>query len=302
MQINRLLEMVYLLLTSKTTAKQLSEHFNVSIRTIYRDIDVLSSSGIPVYTQRGKGGGIYLLENFTLTKSLLTEQEQTDILLALQNLAVLDYPNIEGVFSKLTSLFKKESSEWLEIDLSSWGSTEERKEMFTKIKLAILEQQMITFTYVNNKGEYTNRKIAPIKMSFKKNAWYLKGYCDQRNAERTFKISRISNLEVTHEEHNQRNQTNPENIVELQNQPVEEVALELKISSQGVYRVFDEFEGHEIAKQADGSFIIKKTLPGGPWLLSYLLSFGELLKDVQPPELKTMLQQTVRQLSKNLDT
>lgn len=302
MQINRLLEMVYLLLTSKTTAKQLSEHFNVSIRTIYRDIDVLSSSGIPVYTQRGKGGGIYLLENFTLTKSLLTEQEQTDILLALQNLAVLDYPNIEGVFSKLTSLFKKESSEWLEIDLSSWGSTEERKEMFTKIKLAILEQQMITFTYVNNKGEYTNRKIAPIKMSFKKNAWYLKGYCDQRNAERTFKISRISNLEVTREEHNQKNQTNPENIVELQNQPVEEVALELKISSQGVYRVFDEFEGHEIAKQADGSFIIKKTLPGGPWLLSYLLSFGELLKDVQPPELKTMLQQTVRQLSKNLDT
>ena len=77
MQINRLFEIVYILLNKKTiTARELSEHFEVSMRTIYRDIDTLSGAGIPIYTSKGKGGGISLLDNFVLKKSMLSEQEQ----------------------------------------------------------------------------------------------------------------------------------------------------------------------------------------------------------------------------------
>ena len=76
MQESRLFRIVYYLLEKgKCTASELAEKFEVSIRTIYRDIDVISSAGIPIYATQGKGGGISILENYALDKSLLSEQE-----------------------------------------------------------------------------------------------------------------------------------------------------------------------------------------------------------------------------------
>ena len=93
MQINRLFEIVYILFDRKTiTARELADHFEVSQRTIYRDIDTLSISGIPIYTTKGKGGGISILPEFVLNKSVLTDAEQNEILSALQSLNALNVP------------------------------------------------------------------------------------------------------------------------------------------------------------------------------------------------------------------
>lgn len=93
MQINRLFEIVYLLLDRKNmTAKELAEHFEVSVRTILRDIETLSMAGIPIYTVQGKGGGVRLMDNFVLNKSVLTDKEQQDILSALQGLNAVEVP------------------------------------------------------------------------------------------------------------------------------------------------------------------------------------------------------------------
>ena len=98
MQINRLFEIVYILLDKKTiTAKELSERFEVSIRTIYRDVETLSISGIPIYTSKGKGGGISLIEDFVLNKSVLSEKEQNEILMSLQSLNATKFMNVEPV-------------------------------------------------------------------------------------------------------------------------------------------------------------------------------------------------------------
>ena len=84
MQINRLLETVYLLIEKKKiTARELSDYFEVSQRTIYRDVEALSAAGIPVYAEKGKGGGIRLLDNYVIKKSLLSEQEQVNLLASL---------------------------------------------------------------------------------------------------------------------------------------------------------------------------------------------------------------------------
>lgn len=108
MQISRLFQIIYILLEKKSvTAGELAEHFEVSVRTIYRDIDALSQAGIPIYASQGKGGGISLLDNFVLDKSLITEKEQDEILLALQSLSAVQYPELDNVLSKLNSLFKK---------------------------------------------------------------------------------------------------------------------------------------------------------------------------------------------------
>ena len=102
MQINRLFEIVYILFDRKTiTARELADHFEVSQRTIYRDIDTLSISGIPIYTTKGKGGGISILPKFVLNKSFLTDAEQNEILSALQSLNALNVPSVDPVSNKI---------------------------------------------------------------------------------------------------------------------------------------------------------------------------------------------------------
>lgn len=107
MQINRLFETVCILLNrGQVTAKELAEKFEVCERTIYRDIDALSSAGIPVYTSKGKGGGIRLLDNFVLDRTLFSDKEQNELLLSLQSMKVTEYPDIDTILSKLKAIFK----------------------------------------------------------------------------------------------------------------------------------------------------------------------------------------------------
>lgn len=116
---NRLFQMVYLLLEKgHLTSSELAEHFEVSDRTIYRDIDSLSAAGIPVYTKQGKGGGIFIQENFILNQSLVSEQEQTQILMALQAIHLIDDRNTDGLLSKLSAIFQKQQVNWIEVDFS----------------------------------------------------------------------------------------------------------------------------------------------------------------------------------------
>ncbi|MDR0286975.1 MAG: HTH domain-containing protein, partial [Clostridiales bacterium] len=122
MQVNRLFEIIYILLNKKMiTAKELAEHFDVSQRTIYRDIDLLSLAGIPVYTEKGKNGGISLLPEFVLNKSILSEQEQNEILSALQGLSTVKTAETDQVLKKLSTIFNKNTVNWLDVDFSDWG-------------------------------------------------------------------------------------------------------------------------------------------------------------------------------------
>jgi len=131
MQINRLFEIVYILLDKKTiTAKELSKHFEVSVRTIYRDVEALSISGIPIYTNKGKGGGISLIEDFVLNKSVLSEKEQNEILMSLQSINAMKFLDVEPVLKRLSTIFNKESDNWIDVDFSQWGSDDSEKEKF----------------------------------------------------------------------------------------------------------------------------------------------------------------------------
>lgn len=115
---NRLFQMVYLLLEKgHLTANELANILK-SDRTIYRDIDSLSAAGIPVYTKQGKGGGIFIQENFILNQSLVSEQEQTQILMALQAIHLVDDRNTDGLLSKLSAVFQKQQVNWIEVDFS----------------------------------------------------------------------------------------------------------------------------------------------------------------------------------------
>ena len=194
--------MVYLLLEKGSmTAPELADYFEVSVRTIYRDIDILSSAGIPVYATRGKGGGISIQDNFVLKKSILSEQEQTQILMALQGIRIVEDEYTRTLLSKLSSVFQKQNVNWLEIDFSSWTKSGAGKDNFQKLQSAIFKSKIVAFHYYSGKGEVIKRVVEPLKLVFKSTDWYLYGYCSTRNDFRFFKLTRIRNLEITNDEY-----------------------------------------------------------------------------------------------------
>lgn len=154
MKINRLFEIIYILLDKKSiTANELSEYFEVSQRTIYRDIDTLSTAGIPIYTNKGKGGGISLIDGFVLDKSILTEQEQKEILMSLQSLHMLEFPNIEPVLNKLSTMFKKQAMNWIDVDFSHWGSDDGEGQKFNLVKTAIIDRNILVLIILAPMGK-----------------------------------------------------------------------------------------------------------------------------------------------------
>lgn len=297
MQINRLIEMVYVLLDKKTiTAKELSDYFEVSQRTIYRDIDNLSAAGIPIYTNKGKGGGISLLDNFVLNKSMFSEKEQVEILSSLQSLKALNVQDVEPVLKKLAVVFGKNNTSWIDVDFSRWGSNPDERERFNIFKTAILNKKMVSFDYYGSNGEKTERTIEPLKLVFKGYAWYIYAFCNMKNDFRIFKISRIKNL-VIKERLFTRNA--PENIVmESTELNIKMIRIVLKMHSRLAFRVFDEFGHGSIKENPDGSFFVTVDFPDDEWVYGYILSFGEDAEVIAPKKIRNGLKSRLEECLK----
>jgi predicted DNA-binding transcriptional regulator YafY len=272
-----------------TTAKELSQHFEVSQRTIYRDIETLCEAGIPIYTNKGKGGGIALMEHFILNKSVLSEQEQNDILSALQGFKATNYPDTEKVLSKLNSLFGDKNTNWVEVDFSNWNNNEEDKVKFNLLKEAILNRKVIEFDYYNSYGQSSHRITYPQKLIFKGQAWYLYSYCKDKEDYRYFKISRIKEPCVQTEEFSdtplplERKAEAPSEVI----MPM--VCVVLKVDAAMAYRIYDEFPMESLVKNEDGSFLIHAKVQAGGWLHGYLMSYEDHLEVLEPLELREEL-------------
>ncbi len=293
MQINRLFEIVYILLDKKIiTAKELAERFEVSIRTIYRDIDVLSEAGIPVYMSKGKGGGISILDNYVLNKSILSDSEQNEILAALQSLNAIHYPDVDNVISKLGLLFNKDNYNWIDVDFSHWGET--NKEKFNLIKTAILKKKVITFDYFSSYGQNTKRKAEPIQLWFKDKTWYLKAYCLTKQAFRIFKLTRMKAVELT-DCSIQKRTFEESSFYSGREENYRIVDLKLHLDQSVAYRVYDEFNENSIIRNEDGSFEVTVSYPENDWLYGYIMSFGCAAKVLEPAYVRDIVVNRLRE-------
>ncbi len=297
MQINnRLFEIVYILVQrKKITAKELAERFEVSTRTIYRDIETLSRANIPVYAIKGKDGGIGILDQYVLNKTILSEEEQNQILFALQGMKRLRGKDEKDILERLSILFNKEVNDWIRIDFSNWNSDNSQENRFEIIKSAILNRKLIEFTYYNSNGEKRRRIVEPLQIWFKDKSWYLISYCKLKEDYRIFKVARIKEIRVL-QEHFER-ELPKENKKEKTNFKI--ISLELEISKEMAYRVYDEFEDKEITKKENGDFIVKIEYPENEWVYGYILSFGEYMKVVSPIKAKNIIRDKLEKSLKN---
>ena len=280
MKANRLFEILYYLLNKKyVTATELAERFEVSVRTIYRDIDTISSSGIPIYTEQGRTGGISLLPNFVMDKSILSEKEQYDVLANLQALFQLSSDETESTLQKLSATFNKTATNWLEVDFS-WNSYQ--KNYFSELKVSILERRVTSFDYYSSHNEKTTRQVEPFGLWFKHRAWYLDGYCLMRQEIRLFKLTRIRNLKVTDQHFEERYTVADLEEFDVREDVPNDIELRLKIASEMAHRILDEFDFEKEVEEQDGYFIVTTTRKDNDILYGFILSFGEYIEVLEP--------------------
>ena len=297
MQISRLFQIVYILLDRKTiTAKELADRFEVSVRTIYRDINTLGTAGIPIYTSQGRGGGISILDDYVLNKSLLSDDEQKEILIGLQSLKATNYPDIKTLDKKLGALFSKNKQSWIEIDFSYWGGGNDEKDKFQILKNSVLNKNTVEFSYSNANGDQTIRQIEPLKLIFKNKYWYVCGFCLLKNQFRIFKISRISNLNYT-EIFFDRDLPDDLDLIKEKSVGYKASNIVLKFSNHISYRVYDEFNINNIEKDADGNLIVSLSYPEDEWLYGYILSFGFYVEVIEPQGLRGIISDKISKMS-----
>jgi len=296
MKINRLLEITIILLNKgATTAKELAERFNVSTRTIYRDIDVLSSAGVPVFTNKGNGGGISLLESYSLNKAIISERESESLMLALKTLQAAKYPEIDSILDKIGALFKNaDTADWVYIDFSPWGSRPNEYNKFIDIKKAILERKIISFDYVNADGGRSLRLMEPMRLIFKGQAWYLWGYCRTREDFRTFRISRMKNVVITGNSFERKKPEDYDKRESVEEKTKKLVNLRLKFYREVLHRLYDDFDDGLIVRNADGTCNVTITFPEDEWVYGYIMSFGCYVEVLEPDHIKEIISDRMR--------
>ncbi len=279
----------YLLNKGKSTATELASECEVSVRTIYRDIDNLSSIGIPVYSQKGKGGGIFLMEEFTIDKSIISRNEQINILSALENFSSV-LPNEQKILlEKLRIFFKQESKDWIEVNFSRWGNSKIDNDKFNIIRDSILNKNIISIKYINSYSKESTRMIKPAKINFKSNNWYIQAYCMDKNDYRVFKINRIIEMKVLDEKFD--DDLIPPEIDQFGESCSEKTLksyedIQLKFKKKSAYRVFDEFNNKDVMLLENGDMIVNTIMPIDYWLVGYLMSFCGDVEIVKPQHLK----------------
>lgn len=295
MKDNRLFRILYYILEKeKVTANELAEKFEVSVRTIYRDIDSISSVGVPIFTTQGKGGGIKIDNEFILNKSLFDANEKEQIIAALQGLEKTNEAYKSELITKLSALFKIKNSNWIEIDFTSWGSNNTYQDLFNALKTTIINKNIISFSYNSSKAEKINRKVKPIRLLFKEQDWYLYAFCLLRNDFRYFKLSRMKDLEVLAINY----EDNFENAVLKKELKYENIVnIKLKFDKSVAFRVYDEFN-EAIEEDEKGNLYVEIKIPNNYKLYNYIFSFGSNVEILEPKEIRNQFKNTIDELAK----
>lgn len=275
----------HLLNKGHATAPELAEKLEVSVRTIYRDIDALSEAGIPIYTETGRSGGIYLMSDFVLGKTMLSDKEKKELIAALQSLTITGDGTYEsGLLEKLSALFSAPAESWFEVDFSRWGNETRDRQFFELLKTAILKHRFVKLHYAGTSSAFTERKVQPVKLIYKSRAWYLNAYCLERQDYRLFRLSRILDCELLDE--------GMELVPPPQSQDTSAqkyTKYTFRFSKEATYRVYDEFGPEFVKRQENGDLLVNVWMPEDEWIIGFLLSCGTQVEVLEPVSLKGIL-------------
>lgn len=296
MKIDRLIGILSVLLQEeKITAPELADKFEVSRRTINRDIEDLCKAGIPITTTQGSGGGIRIMNGYRMDRTLLTSKDMQMILAGLRS---LDSVSGSHYYGQLIEKIKAGSSDFVSgrdsilIDLSSWY----KDTLVPKIELiqnAVEERNLLTFQYYAPKGN-SKRSIEPYYLVFKWSSWYVWGWCTEKKDFRLFKLNRMEALLKEYVTFIPREVPMPN----LSDEKIFPGGIKVKalFTRDSQWRLVEEFGIHCFTENEDGTLLFTADYTEKENLLSWLLTFGDKVKVLEP----AWVQEELIRIAKNI--
>ncbi|MCI8418826.1 MAG: YafY family transcriptional regulator [Lachnospiraceae bacterium] len=298
MKIHRLIGILSLLLQKeRVTVSYLAEKFEVSSRTIRRDIEALGRAGIPVVTLQGKNGGISIMEGYRVDRTLLTSQDMQAILAGLKSLDSVSGSNrYQQLMEKLSGGNPEVivAGENVRIDLASWY----RSTLAPKIELiqkALEEKECLSFLYYSSRGE-GKREVEPGLLVFQWASWYLWGYCRKRKEFRLFKLNRMLSLQGTGETFVPRRV--PEPRFSGSQPALGRFPVKVLLEPQMKWRLIEEFGVDSFQEQPDGRLLFTFSFEDKENLKSWLLSFGDQAELLEPLRMREEMTDLVSRMLK----
>ena len=289
MKIDRLIGILSILLQKKkTTALELAERFEVSRRTINRDIENLCKAGIPIQTSQGAGGGISIMEGFAMERTLLTSKDMKMILAGLRS---LDSVSGSHYYGQLMEKIKPGSSDIVTgsdailIDLSSWNKDAIAPKV-SFIQDAIEERTMLAFDYYAPSGD-SHREIEPYYLIFKWSSWYVYGFCLMRQDFRMFKLNRMSGIRCIGRHFEMRSVQTPD--LSIGNLYPPEIKVTAIVEARMKWRLIEEFGSDCFTIREDGRLLFSGLYSDEDSLLAWILTFGDQMKLLEPDWMKEKL-------------
>lgn len=296
MKIERLIGILAILQQKeKVTAPFLAEKFEVSRRTINRDIEDICRAGIPIVTTQGNNGGISIMEGFSLDTTVFTKQELSAVFTGLKTLdSVSHVATADRIVQKFGGNSKVALSDGMVVDLSSFYKAD-LADKIERIKLAIKERCCISFYYYYNKGE-AYKWIEPYLVVFKWSDWYVYGFCKERQGFRMYKLRRLWELSVTGEKYEAREL--PEEEGRFGSHMTDDYLVTAIYDAGVKYRLVEERGPGSFSVREDGQLYAEWGFTDPEDAMSWFLGFGDKVEVTGPPEMvgrmKSVLENLLR--------
>ncbi|MEW4368440.1 helix-turn-helix transcriptional regulator [Paenibacillus kandeliae] len=301
----RLLAITMMLLNRKRiSAKELSERFEISLRTVYRDVETIMQAGIPILSHAGANGGYEIMEQYRLDRQFLSIEELQSIIIGLKGISVgIGEQEVGMLLDKVGALIAKSEHSTLAelnnqfvIDPNPWCSSRD-KDKLDCIRSATRQRQLLRFVYTDFQSRLSTRTVEPMTIVMKGFSWYLHAFCLLRQEFRIFRLSRMKDIQLLPELFIRRS----EPVLTLsygQNRPASTsyVKLVLQLQPDARAQAEDYFGAEQIVTQPDGTLLVTSQQPEGTWLYHMLLSYGPSLRIVEPIRIAQIVKEKAQQI------
>lgn len=304
MKVDRLISIIIILLDKeRISAQKLADMFEVSLRTIYRDIDAIDRAGIPVRAISGVGGGFEIMPKYKIDRQVFSIADLSTILLGLSSLSNMMHDDeLRNALIKVKSFIPADKAKDIElktnqihIDLSSWMGNSDIQSYLEISKMALEENRLLSFEYIAHHGNKIVRTIEPYQLVLKNNHWYLHGFCHKRNDFRLFRLSRMSNLHLeeifTPREHQKPQLEFTDILATMQTE------IKIRIHKSVLDRVLDYCSYECFLLDGDEHYIVCFPFVENDYHYDILLSFGNKCECLEPLHIRTEMKRRIHEIA-----
>lgn len=305
MKMDRLLSITMLLLDKKRIgAKELAEKFEVSPRTIYRDIDTLNLAGIPIRSTSGVGGGFEIMENYKMDKKVFSAADLSAILTSLTGFSnMMQGKELASALAKVKSFIPADRAKEIEtkinqfdLDLRPWLGNRNIQRYIETTKTALQENRLLTFDYSDQHGSSTSRMIEPYQLVLKNSQWYLQGYCLNRNDFRLFKVNRMTNLQIKKEQFSPRQYQKPQ--LDFTNMLDKlQTNIKLRIHREVMDMVLDYCSFEHFIPDGNEHYLVDFPFIENDYYYNVLFSFGNKCECLEPSHVRTEMKRKIKEIA-----